>query len=164
MAASFIHRRELLALLAVATLSATGVVRAEPHDPVCVIVSSSSAQQGLSIGELRRIFLHQATDDVQGNRFIPLNAPPKSSVRTHFDQFLFGFSADEMARYWVDQRIRGTQAPRVVPTVDMLLRVVEKLPGAISYVLASQLTPQVKALRLDGKRHTDVGYALSKHK
>lgn len=157
-----LDRRDFLGWLALSVVaSRTGLAHAQKEDPLCVIVGVSSAQQGLSLGEVRRIFLHQPTDDVRGNRFIPLNLPSKSPARVRFDQTVLGFGPDEMARYWVDQRIRGTQAPRVIPTTELLLRVLSRLPGSVSYAPASQLTAEVRALRIDGKKHTDASYPLS---
>jgi hypothetical protein len=158
-----IKRRDFLALLAASGLSVTGRALADHPDPLCIIMAASSAQKELSRNELRRIFLHQPSDDVSGNRFIPLNAPPKSPIRVHLDTFLFGLGPDEMARYWVDQRIRGTQAPRAVPSIDMARKVVAKLPGGITYIPASQLIPEVKALRIDGRGPFDNGYPLRAH-
>jgi hypothetical protein len=155
-----LERREFLALLAVAGLPWTQTARAQRSDPLCVIMSATSAQKELSRSELRRIFSHQATDDVSGNRFIPLNAPPKAPARVRFDQYLFGLGPDDMARHWVDQRIRGTQAPRVVASFDMARRVIAKLPGGIAYLPASLLIPEVKVLRIDGRGPLDSGYAL----
>lgn len=153
-------RRDFLALLAVSGLSSADRARADQADPLCIVMAASSAQKELSRNELRRIFLHQPSDDVSGNRFIPLNAPPKSAIRVQLDNFLFGLDPDAMARYWVDQRIRGTQAPRTVPSVDMARRVVAKLPGGITYLPASQLVPEIKALRIDGRGPFDNGYPL----
>ena len=155
-----LSRRALLALVMTSTLCGTRRVFAAKGDPLCVIVSASSAQQGLSRTDVRRIFLHQPTDDVRGQRFIPLNAPAKTPLRVHFDYLLFGLNGDSIARYWVDQRIRGTQAPRVISGTSLMLKAVARLPGGISYVPASQLTPEVKALRIDGRAPFDPGYWL----
>lgn len=155
-----IKRRDFLAFLAASGLGVVGRALADQADPLCIIMAASSAQKELSRNELRRIFLHQPSDDVSGNRFIPLNAPPKSAIRVQLDNFLFGLDPDAMARYWVDQRIRGTQAPRTAPSIDMARKVVAKLPGGITYLPASQLVPEVKALRIDGHAPFDKGYPL----
>src|SRR4051794_19899197 len=105
-------RRQFLSLLGVTVLNLATRSRALAAEPICVVVSANARQKDLSLGELRRIFLNQPTDDANGNRFIPLNAPPKTPVRARFDQILFGVDPDEMARRWVDQRIRGVQPPR----------------------------------------------------
>lgn len=156
-----LQRREFLAALAALSVS-TRAFAQQQVEPLCVIVAASSAQKELSRNELRRIFLHQATDDVKGNRFIPLNAPAKSAMRVRFDLFLFGLGPDEMARQWVDERIRGTQPPRTVASAEVARRVVAKLPGGITYVPASLLNAEVKTLRIDGRGPFDAGYALTR--
>ncbi|HEX7476712.1 MAG TPA: hypothetical protein VF331_02795 [Polyangiales bacterium] len=92
---------------------------------------------------------------------LPFNAPPHSADRELFDERVLGMEADEAARFWIDQRIRGLQAPRTIPSPELAVRVVGKLPGAIAYVRASYLTPEVKALRIDGRAPGQAGYALS---
>lgn len=68
--------------------------------------------------------------------------------------------ADAIARYWIDQRIRGKQAPRTLPSTDLRVRVVVKLPGAIGYVSASRVTAEVRVLRIDGRLPNESGYPL----
>jgi hypothetical protein len=136
------------------------VLAAPPTDRLCVIVAASSKQTTLSLAQLRRVFSNLATDDAGGNRFIPWNAPPKTPDRVLFDKRVLGMDPDGIARYWIDQRIRGLQAPRTSTTPDMTVRVVASLPGAVAYVRESRLTPAVKVLRVDGRLPADAGYVL----
>jgi hypothetical protein len=137
----------------------TDTARAQA-EPLCVIVGARTGQSGLQLHELRRIFLAQPTDGVGGVRFVPFNAPPHSFERASFDRVVLGMDPDAIARYWVDQRIRGTQAPRTLSSPDMLLRVVAKLPGAIGYVSANRVTPDARVLRIDGRLPGESGYPL----
>ena len=51
---------------------------------------------------------------------------------------------DEMARYWIDARIRhGEEAPRTVAS-SLLVRVVARLGGSIGYVPAGEALSGVK--------------------
>ena len=66
-----------------------------------------------------------------------------------------------VAKYWIDRKIKGQgDPPKSIAVVSLLLKVVGMLEGAISYVRADQLTPDVKALRVDGKVHQDRDYPL----
>ena len=149
-----------LALVALAaSWLALGHARART-DALCVIVRSQSKERGLDLGKVRRIFLHEPTDDADGHRFIPFNAPPHSAERTAFDRTVLGLDADEIAQHWIDQRIRGVPAPRTVPRVDLTARLVARLPGAVAYVRESQVTPEVRVLRIDGRLPGEPGYPL----
>jgi ABC-type phosphate transport system substrate-binding protein len=152
-------RRTFLTMVGLSLLGAATRVRAD-GEPIAVVVSVKSAQKELTMSTLRRIFMNQPTDDDGHNRFLPINAVPKSPLRTRFDQVVLGMDADEIGRYWVDQRIRGVQAPRVVPELGLLRAVIAKWPGAIGYLPVSQVGPELRVLAIDGKLPSAVSYAL----
>jgi hypothetical protein len=152
-----------LALLAIsASWLALGSARLAhaDTDTLCVIVRSASKERALDLSKVRRIFLHEATDDADGHRFIPFNAPPHSPERSAFDRAVLSMGREAVAQHWVDQRIRGVAAPRSMPRVDLTARLVARLPGAIAYVRQSQVTPEVRVLRIDGRLPGEPGYPL----
>jgi hypothetical protein len=56
-------------------------------------------------------------------------------LRILFDKVVLGMTPDEVARHWVDQRIRGKgRPPRAVPDGALLKKVVRHFPGAIAYL------------------------------
>lgn len=166
MSAPSTTRRDVLRMLCIAAggafsggmLTRSALARG---DALCVIVGGTSGQQGLDLFTLRRIFLNQPTDDADGHRFIPFNAAPHSGDRLAFDASVLRMGADEVARHWIDQRIRGVQSPRTSTSAEITVRVVAKLPGAIAYVRERHLIPQVKVLRIDGKLPSESGYLFS---
>lgn len=129
--------------------------------PLVPIVAASSPMRDISADALRRIFLGRAQLDPQGRSIIPLNHPVGAAARVRFDHNLLGFSPDETAKYWIDQRIRGNALPpRSASPEPLLQRVVAKLPGALSYVPAGTLLPGVRALTIDGREPGDARYPL----
>jgi hypothetical protein len=156
---SAFDRRTFLSLVGLSVLGAATGVRADAA-PLAVVVSAKSSQKELSLSTLRRIFLNLPTDNDDRNRFMPINAVPKSPLRMSFDKVILGLDAQEVGRYWVDQRIRGVAAPRVIPDFSMVRGVVAKWPGAISYLPLSQVGPELKVLAVDGKLPGASGYAL----
>jgi len=69
---------------------------------------------------------------------------------------------EEVARYWIDRRIRGRSgAPKAVDPANVLQKVVAKLPGSISYVRQNELSNAVKLVKIDGKLPGDPGYPIS---
>jgi len=54
---------------------------------------------------------------------------------------------DEVARYWIDRRVRGGhRPPRQLNSWALMLKVVSAVDGAIGYVPESSMSDQVKAL------------------
>lgn len=126
-----------------------------------VIVAPQAAVTELSLGTLKRIFLAQTVERPGGGRYVPFNHPPNTLERTHFDQVVLEMSPDQVARYWVDQRIRGNSgAPRAIASSRLLKRVVARMPGAIGYITVSELDDTVRPLKLNGFHYNHKDYPL----
>lgn len=151
-------RRHLLRVF-----SSLGVGLATPSvlaaEPIAVVMSSNSRQRGLSSDKLRRVFLALPTDDDDGHRFVPINLAQSSNVRERFDRNVLSMSKAEIARYWIDQRLRGNKPPRSASSLDLCRRAVQELPGAISYLPLSQVG-SLKVLAIDGRTPQDNAYGL----
>jgi hypothetical protein len=126
-----------------------------------VIVGAQNPLRDISRQTLRRAYLSETTEE-QGVRMVPLNQMPGAPARVAFDRTLLGLEPDAVARFWIDQRIRGQgNAPRGIPNVALLLRVLAQLPGGISYLRRADLpanAPGVKVLTIDGKKPGEPGY------
>lgn len=131
-------------------------------NPLVIIIAASTAVKDISAANLRRAFLGEAAEMGGGKRFIPLNQPPNTPGRVAFDKTILGLSADQVGAFWIDRRIRDESAPpRTVPSAELAARIVGSLPGAITYVPASLVTAQVRALTVDGKTAGQGGYVLN---
>lgn len=83
-----------------------------------------------------------------GKRIVPFNFPPKHEVRVAFDQAVLEMDPDAVARYWIDRRIRGgNPPPKQVSNARMIVRLVEKLDGAIAYVPSDTPLGSARAVR-----------------
>jgi ABC-type phosphate transport system substrate-binding protein len=148
----------LAALVGLLLVGAAPALRAA-DPPLVVIVAATNPIQDISRANLRRAFLGEPTGG-PGGKLIPLNQPPGSPARNQFDRILLGLDPEDVARFWIDQRIRGQGgAPRAIPAA-MLVRVIPQLAGAIGYVRASELGPGVKVVTIDGKKPGDPDYLL----
>lgn len=151
----FIDAAVALAAACLLTLAAPALRAADP--PLVVIVAAGNPIADISRANLRRAFLAEPTNG-PGGKLIPLNQPPSTPARTVFDRVVLGLEPEDMARFWIDQRIRGLGgAPRAVPAA-MLVRVVPQLPGAIGYVRANEVGPGLKSITVDGKKPGEAGY------
>lgn len=157
-------RRTLFAGLAAAALLLSlvpiGGSKAQPS-PVAVIMSANASIANITRGQLQRVFLAQPSEYGNGRRFVPLNGAAGSRERTLFDRRVLGMEPNEVAPFWVDQRIRGHRtAPRAIPSAALTVRLVARLPGGIAYVPLSAVNASVKVLSIDGKNPTDRDYLL----
>lgn len=155
---SFRRRQFLRALASLGYGLAPRVVLAA-GEPLAIVTSTNSHQRNLSSDKLRRIFLALPTDDDDGTRFVPINLAQGTGAREHFDRSVLNMSPAEAARYWIDQRLRGSKPPRSAGSLDVCRRAVQELPGAISYLPLSAIGA-LKALSIDGHNPRDNGYPL----
>ncbi|HEX2677671.1 MAG TPA: hypothetical protein VHM19_13560 [Polyangiales bacterium] len=116
-------------------------------EPLAVIVNPTSYSGPLSADRLEAVFTMSQRDWSPGKPIIPFNYSPGFTMRDTFDRAVLGMAPDEVARYWIDRRIRGLgDSPRKVPSVALMRRVVAKLPGAIGYVPVSAVLPDVRVV------------------
>ena len=128
--------------------------------PLLVVVSKATGIRDISKSDLRRAFLGELTV-VQGIRLVPLNQPPGTAPRAHFDRQVLGVEPDRIGAFWINRRIRDqTPPPRTLPTESLTARVVAALPGAISYVAPESLNPGLVAVSIDGDGPGSHGYLL----
>ena len=131
-------------------------------DPMVLIIGASVGVRNIDSSTLRRAYEGYPVDYASGKRLIPFNAPSGTAERERFDRALLGLSPEEMARFWVDQRIRGiSQQPRTVASQGLGVRVVASLPGAVTYVSQAAVNETVQVLTIDGKNSGDNGYLLA---
>ena len=130
-----------LALLACAALTDDAMA----HDEIVVIVNPELGLKTVDAAELKAIFTARREFWPSGQSVIALNFPAKHQTRVAFDHAVLHMNAEEVARYWIDRRIRGgNRPPRTAPDATTIVRVVERLPGAIAYAPASAMSREVK--------------------
>jgi ABC-type phosphate transport system substrate-binding protein len=131
-------------------------------DSLVVVIAADSPVADLSSTELRRLFQGYPIKGPDGTRLVPINQPPASEARVAFDERVLGMSPSEVGRYWVDRRIRdGSTPPRTQGSEEVLVSVVAKLPGAVSYAWESSVTADVKVLSIDGIAANEPGNLLA---
>jgi hypothetical protein len=133
---------------------------AEGANALVIVVAKQSTIQGLSRFELKRLYLGARIEDA-GERIIPFNQAPNSADRVAFEARVLDMAADEAARYWIDRKIRGESgAPKAISPVDLLQRVVSRLPHSLAYVRLPQVLPEVRPIAIDGRLPGDAAYKL----
>jgi ABC-type phosphate transport system substrate-binding protein len=117
---------------------------ASAYDPVVVIVNEHN-EENPTTTDLAAIFTTRKVSWGRGVRVVPFNFPAKHDVRVEFDKEILNMSPDDVARYWIDRRIRGGNAPpKQVPNGQLIVRLVQKLEGGVGYVPKSLVRPGVR--------------------
>jgi hypothetical protein len=160
------RRRLLLTLGAVlpclcALPSTERTARAAERVTLAVFVAKDSGLQNLKMTELRRIFTNADDSGFSGRRSVPFNHTARSSDRIGFDMTVLHMSPEEVSRFWIDRKIRGLPGPpRAVDSLSQLLRLVSRTSAGVGYARPSQLTNEVRVIRIDGKLPSERGYPL----
>lgn len=129
-------------------LSLPNLASGEPES-LAVIVHPSVPVKALSAADLRSIYRRETTFWPDGQTIRPLSLPPENVLRHQFDLAVMGLDPEGVAKYWVDQRVRGgAAAPRSVGTAALIARVVPALTGAIAYVPESAVPPGVRVVAM----------------
>jgi len=114
--------------------AAAAPVHALPQIDLAVIVHPDTQVSHMSAVELETMFTRSQTRWSNGTPIVPINTPPGSDTRVAFDRAVLRLDPDAVGRFWIDRRIRGLGLPpRHVAESGTILRVVEKLNGAIGY-------------------------------
>ncbi|HSC88237.1 MAG TPA: hypothetical protein VLC09_13230 [Polyangiaceae bacterium] len=112
-----------------------------------VLITHPTVTDKPSRADLHAIFTTRRQTWGNGSRIIPFNFPAKHEYRVQFDRTVLGMDAEEVAKYWIDRRVRGGNAPpKQVPNAATIVKLVEKLEGSISYVPRSAVIPGVRVL------------------
>jgi hypothetical protein len=131
------------------------------RDSIAVVVAKTSPIQQLSLFELKKLYLGANINDPTGERIIPFNQAPNAPDRVSFEDNVLDMTPDQVARYWIDRKIRGEgSAPRAVGSAELLQRVVSRMEHSVAYVRAGSLRPEVRAIAIDGAIPGDSSYRL----
>lgn len=135
--------------------------RAEAPDTLAIVVAKASPIRHLSQFELKKLYLGANITDPAGQRIVPFNQAAKSPDRVAFDERVLGMTPDEVARYWIDRKIRGQSgAPKAIGSAELVQRVVSRLEHSVTYVRFDQVLPELRVISIDGAVPGESGYKL----
>ena len=120
------------------TLAPTPAAVAQRIEPIAIVVHPSARVSRLDRNRLAAIFTLSMRHWDDGSPIVAFNYAPRHPLRVVYDRSVLSMGADEVALFWISQRVRGLgSAPRVAGTPRIMLEVVEHLRGAIGYVPVS---------------------------
>jgi ABC-type phosphate transport system substrate-binding protein len=135
---------------------------ASMRQTVAIVVNPHSTVTDLSFAELRRIFLGQQQFWPDRSKITLLVRAPVAPERSVVLDQIYRMDEDQFRQYWIGKMFRAEIAggPKIVYSSDMAMNLVGAIPGSITFVLASAVTPNTKVLRIDGKLPSEAGYPL----
>ena len=155
---------ELLAvtggILSMAVSNAQAGEPDESSEPLVFVVHRSNPVTDLSRGEVRRLFLGQTSHWPNGRRVtLVMRETGQPECTAVFSQLLQMTEA-EFNRFMLKSSFVGESQgpPKRVSQGSSVLRFVFNVPGAMGYVLASELNETVKAVRIDGLEPSNPAY------
>lgn len=136
------------ALLALAThIFDTPAAAGDASDSLVVVVNPAVPVTKLSAAELEAIFSCARKNWPDGSNISAFSYAPEDATRRAFDSVVLRMSPDEVARFWLDQRVRGgARPPRQVPDAGLAARLAAKLPGSIAFIPESLVNPGLKVV------------------
>jgi ABC-type phosphate transport system substrate-binding protein len=152
----------LLVALAAPAASRASRLQAVEGEALAIIVHESNPVNGLTLRELRRIFLLDTQTWPNGRKITVMLREQGQPERGEAIRLICGMSESDYNRHVLFQTFRGQVGwgPRSIRSATAMLRFVFNAPGAIGYVRASELDDTTKVLRIDGAAPSDPQYAL----
>ena len=114
---------------------------------LAVVVNPAVPVSHLTAAELESIFTVSRKSWPDGSNVSVFSYSPDDHLRQEFDDVVLRMSPEDVARFWLDQRVRGgPRPPRQVPDPLLAVRLVSKLPGSIAYVPEAMVNSTVKVV------------------
>lgn len=151
-----------LLITSTGALSASALGQQSDDRPVAIVVHPDTDISNLTLDELREIFLAERLYWPDHSRIVLLVRAPAAYERTFVLDRIYRMSEAEFRSYWIKKMFRAEipSGPRVVFSNNMAIGLVTAIPGSIAFMLASDVTPDVKVVRIDGKLPSEDGYPL----
>jgi len=154
-------RRVLLPVVLALSMQASAET---PLDQIglAIVVHGASAIEGVSLAELRNIFLADQQFWPDRSRITLLVRAPQSDERDYVLDRIYQMNEAQFRQYWIAKMFRAEvpRGPKIVFSSDMTLDLVVAIPGSISFMRADKVTDAVKVLKVDGKLPGEDGYPL----
>ncbi len=150
--------------LLLAMLATAAATPAQHQTRLVVIVPTSQTTAGLSLGDLRRIYLGEMTRWPDGRRIVPVMLRPHSRESELFLNHILRMSPIDFAQQWIGAVFRGrvSAPPVVVATRNEALHFVETHAESIAVIGEGRdVLTTVRILPIDGSLPSSENYSLA---
>jgi ABC-type phosphate transport system substrate-binding protein len=129
---------------------------------VAIVVHPSTPAQNMSMDQLRRVFQAEQQFWSDGSRITLLVRAPVAYERDVVLNRIYRMDEEQFRQYWVAKMFRAEvpAGPQVVYSSQMARELVTVIPGAITFMPASEVGASSRVLRIEGKLPGEAGYPL----
>jgi ABC-type phosphate transport system substrate-binding protein len=160
--AMHLTRPLLLALLIAVALAGGRAPAAAQSGGVAIVVHPDAPVRNMSMDELRRVFQAEVQFWRDGSRITLLVRAPVAYERDVVLNRIYRMDEEQFRQYWVSKMFRAEvpAGPQVVYSAQMARELVSVIPGAITFMPASEVSSNSRVVRIDGKLPGEAGYPL----
>lgn len=135
---------------------------AQAGNDVAVVVHPDVAVDNLSTTELRRLVLGDRGFWPGSLRITLLIRAPVAHERDIVVKKICEMTEAQFRQHWIAKVFRAdmASAPKIVYSSEMAVDLVNRIPGAIAFVDASQAARGAHVVKIDGRLPGDKGYTL----
>jgi hypothetical protein len=153
--------RTLLLALCLIALRLTPAAAQAPAD-IAVVVHPDVPVDNLSLGDLRRLLLGDREFWPASVRVTLLVRAPIARERDVVLKNVCQMTEAQFRQHWIAKVFRAETAlaPKIVYSSEMAIDLVTRIPGAITFVDASQMRSGLRVVKIDGRLPGDRGYLL----
>ena len=153
--------RTLLLALCLIGSRLTPAAAQAPAD-VAVVVHPDVPVDNLSLSDLRRLLLGDREFWPASVRVTLLVRAPIARERDVVLKNVCQMTEAQFRQHWIAKVFRAETAlaPKIVYSSEMAIDLVTRIPGAITFVDASQMRSGLRVVKIDGKLPGERGYLL----
>lgn len=111
-----------------------------------VVISSHKTFEKISHKLLSKIYLKRKILWKDKTRIVPVNLPSRSPLRALFTKEVLRMDHKDLVVYWNEQHYKGVRPPVVVESEEAVKAFVREVKGALGYIDADSLEPDLKVL------------------
>ena len=143
------------------TLSA-GEPQTKKGTDLAIVVHPTNPYSGLTFSELRQVFVGDKQYWSPDMPVVLLIRAPNTAERNAVLKTIYRMTEPQFKQFWIAKIFRAETAtpPKIVYSTDSTNQLVEAVPGAIAFMIASDVRPGLKVLRVDGRLPGETGYPL----
>jgi ABC-type phosphate transport system substrate-binding protein len=157
--------RIVASILGVLLTGAPSTIAGDGPVTVAIVVNSANPVTTLSAKQLKQIFAGDAPRWPDGQKIHTMATRPDAPEHSIAIRFLFGMDEAEYQKYALQARFTGKteEIPQNYGSSLVVASMVGLMQGAIAFVNANLVNPNLKVVKIDGLKPGDPGYPLTSH-
>ena len=135
---------------------------AAPGADIAVVANKAVPVDNLTFSELRKILLGDRQFWTSNVRVTLLIRAPVAHERDVVLKSILEMSESQFRQYWIGKvfRAESSAAPKTVYTNEMAGALITNIPGSVAFIESTQVSKEMKVLRIDGFLPGEKGYPL----